>query len=273
MPVPTRLQFETYGMSSLDDIPSSAWDALEGPITIHMYSEEVKVNPRIEMAKREMTYLLTQTQGLIPKGDIKKVEVAASGPVKMLVSRDGGVSWGVYTTEWNEVDKEDLSSVKASAMTVAQVAAIPQSAWVGVSEVRFAFLVDLVNETDVVTLSNVKLTTIPDAATTPSVGMIGLEVKDLSIEGRMKELERMNSIQLAKLNFKAGAILGADQLMLHNMQVDLFDADTAESVQIVNGQVKEADPMDAEAEVLGAGSVYSVQVTGSGGKIKKVEVV
>lgn len=273
MPVPTRLQFETYGMSSLDDIPSSAWDQLEGPITIHMYSEEAKINPRIEIAKREMTYLLTQTAGLVPKGDVKKVELTMSGPVKAIVSRDGGETWGVYGTEWASIEKTDLEAVKTNAMTMAQVAAIPQTAWAGVTDIRFGFLVDIVSHTDVATISSVKLTTIPDALTTPSVGLIGLEVKELSIEGRMKELERMNSIQLAKLNFKAGAILGADQLMLHNMQVDLFDTDTAETVTVTTGQTEVIDIMDGEPEAIEDGSLYVVHINDIRNPIKKIEVI
>ncbi|MGF0347781.1 hypothetical protein ACQR3P_29495 [Rhodococcus sp. IEGM1300] len=273
MPVPTRLQFETYGMYGLDNIPASAWEELEGPITIHMYSEEVKVNPRIELSKREMTYLLTQTDDIVPTGDLKKVEVNLTGPARMLVSTDNGVTWMSYQQDWVTVDKTLLQEVQAAAMTKEALALIPQEKWAGRASIRFAFLVELVEPADVVTLTSVKLTTIPDAATTPSVGMVGFEVKELSIEGRMKELERMNSIQLAKLNFKAGAILGADQLMLHNMQVDTFDANTATTLEVESGISKDTALMAAEGSVLEDGTLYAVSVTDSGESLKKVEVV
>lgn len=273
MAIPTKLQFETYGMDSLDTIPSSAWAQLTGPITVHLYSEEAKVNPRLELAKANLAYILKQTDSLVATGDVKKLEVGITGPGKVLVSFDQGASYQVYGTSWETVDTTDLTAVRAKAMSATTLAAIPEAAFTGKRDIRFAFFIDLVSENDVVTFSNVKLTTIPDATSTPAVGAIGIEVKELSIEGRLKELERMNAMQLAKLNFKAGAILGADQLMLHDMQVDLFTADTAEVISLTSGQVKEVDLMDGEADVLEDGSLYTVQVSTGGKKINGVEVI
>lgn len=273
MAIPTKLQFETYGMDSLDGIPESAWAQLTGPITVHLYSEEAKVNPRLELSKAQLAYVLKQTDSLIATGDVKKLEVTITGPGKILLSLDQGVSYQSYETAWETVDTSDMTAVRTKAMSAAKVAAIPQSAFTGKRDIRLAFFIDLVSEADVVTISNVKLTTIPDATETPAVGAIGVEVKELSIEGRLRELERMNAMQLAKLNFKTGAILGADQLLLHNMQVDLFTAETAEVVSLTSGQMTETDLMDGEPDVLEDGSLYTVQVTTGGKKINGVEVI
>ena len=273
MAIPTKLQFETYGMDSLDSIPASAWAQLTGPVTVHLYSEGAKVNPRIELAKANLAYILKQTDSLVAKGDVKKLEVDITGPGKVLLSFDQGVSYQTYGTSWETVDTTDMATVRAKAMSATTLAAIPQEAFTGKRDIRFAFFIDLVSETDVVSISDVKLTTIPDATSTPSVGAIGIEVKELSIEGRLKELERMNAMQLAKLNFKAGAILGADQLMLHDMQVDLFTLNTAEIVSLIEGKILEIDLMDGEAEVLESGFLYRAQISRNGAKIKIIETI
>lgn len=273
MALPTKLQFETYGMDSLDAIPESAWAALTGPITIHLYSEEVKVNPQVEVAKTGYSYLLEQTDDILVTGDLKKVEVLLTGPAKMIVSTDSGVTWKTFSTAWQNVNKEDIETVKSVAMSKETLASVVQTEWAKPTKLRFAFLIEIATPTDKVVLSNVKLTTVPDATTTPSVGMLGIEVKELSIEGRLKELERMNSIQLGKLNFKAGAILGADQLMLHDMTVDLFDTDTADTLSVVSGQSIESQSSDATGATLEDGTMYTVVVDAAGAKIKKVEVV
>lgn len=273
MALPTKLQFETYGMDSLETIPESAWAQLTGPITVHLYSEEAKVNPRIEMKKMGYAYLLEQTEDILISGDLKKVEAILTGPARMIVSTDSGLTWKTFNTAWQNVDKSDIQAVKAMAMTKETLASVVQTEWAKPTKLRFAFLIEIANPTDKVVLSNVKLTTVPDATTTPSVGMLGIEVKELSIEGRLKELERMNSIQLGKLNFKAGAILGADQLMLHDMTVDLFDTDTADTLSVVSGQSIESQSSDVTGEALEDGTMYTVVVDAAGAKIKKVEVV
>ncbi|MBA4293726.1 hypothetical protein C0431_12260 [bacterium] len=260
MALPTKEQFDQFGMDSLDAIPQSAWDELQGPITIHMYSEEMKTNPRLEVAKANMSYVLKQQSDFIATGEIRKMDIGVTGPGGILLSFDGGISFVAYTTAWETVDLSDLEALRRKAMTSAVLSMVPEAAFLGKRQIRLAFFIDLASYTDVVQIANLKVTTIPDALDTPKVGGIGLEVKELSIEGRLKELERMNGIQLAKLNFKAGSILGADQLSLHDMQVDLFDTDTAAFIAIESGQGKESYLTDGAGEVMEGGVLFTIQV-------------
>lgn len=273
MALPTKEQFDQFGMDSLDGIPQSAWDELQGPITVHMYSEEVKTNPRLEVSKANVAYILKQQEDIDVSGEIKKIEVDLTGPGTVLISFDGGSSYLSYTTTWETVDLSDIQSIRAKAMSAAALPALPEAAFAGRRQMRFAFFIDLENHTDVVTVSSVKLTTTPDSPETPKVGAIGVEIKELSIEGRLKELERMNSIQLAKMNFKAGAILNVDQLLLHNMQIDLFDTNSGEMIEVETGITVDNTFEVLDRETLEEGFLYRAEISTSGVKLKKVEII
>lgn len=273
MPLPTKAQFEQYGMDLIDGIPASAWAELSGPITIHLYSDETKTNPRVDIIKENFSFVLKQTNDNVIDGDIQKLEVALVGPCRVLLSFDQGLTYETYGTAWESVDLSDLSAVKTKAMTSTKLASIPKSAYEGKRNFRIAFLIELMDKADEVVVSSLKTTVIPDPTSTPAVGSIGVEVKELSIEGRLKELERMNAMQLAKLNFKAGAILGADQLMLHDMKVDVLVQDTAEIIELVSGQIGQVDLIDGEADILEDGFLYSVSIDSGGKTIKMIEVV
>ncbi|WP_252188081.1 hypothetical protein [Bacillus subtilis] len=61
---------------------------------------------------------------------------------------------------------------------------------------------------------------------TPILSSIKISYDELSIEGRLTDLERINAINMAKLNFKSNALLQSEKYKLYDMVIDTFEEDS-----------------------------------------------
>ncbi|WP_253294943.1 hypothetical protein [Bacillus atrophaeus] len=61
---------------------------------------------------------------------------------------------------------------------------------------------------------------------TPILSSIKINYDELSIEGRLTDLERLNAINMAKLNFKSNALLKSEKYKLYDMVIDTFEDDS-----------------------------------------------
>ncbi|MCD7910944.1 hypothetical protein KC480_05315 [Bacillus velezensis] len=64
------------------------------------------------------------------------------------------------------------------------------------------------------------------ARQTPTLKSIKINCNSLSLEGRLTDLERINAINMAKLNFKSNALLQSEKYNLYDMVVDTFEQDS-----------------------------------------------
>lgn len=72
----------------------------------------------------------------------------------------------------------------------------------------------------------------PATYETPTLDSITITFDELTIEGRLKDLEQLNAINLAKLQFKSNSLLQSDKYALHDLIVDTFE--TATTVETTN---------------------------------------
>lgn len=61
---------------------------------------------------------------------------------------------------------------------------------------------------------------------TPELNSIRIGYDELTVEGRLTDLERINAINMAKLNFKSNALLHSEKYNLYDMIVDTFEEDS-----------------------------------------------
>ncbi|CDQ41800.1 galactose-binding domain-containing protein [Virgibacillus salexigens] len=92
--------------------------------------------------------------------------------------------------------------------------------------------------------------TVQDVAVeTPVIDSIKINYDELTIEGRMKELEETNVVNLSKLNFKANSLMLSEKYRLHDLVIDTFE-DTSE-VEEATGTYDETNKLySGQGEVI-----------------------
>lgn len=222
--LPTPEDMALKGMPEIKDIPASAWAALGGDFEVITHTNVLDETQKVFLEAMPKDQLV---QGATDFTDVAQLALVASTGVKVIVSADSGVSWktlsaGAFTTILPTVD-----AVKTSGMTVADFNLITADQWKAFGgKVRVAYLLSGDAILDKITVTKVQVT---DA--TPSIDNLQVEYEEMTLEGRLKDLERLNAINLAKLNFKANALLLSDAYKLDDLVVDTFEKDTVQTTQ------------------------------------------
>jgi hypothetical protein len=262
----TEADFLTHGMDSIDSIPESAWNALGDTFEVLQWVSSVPAspqeveytidpvhpiylldNPKVlawtddpEWDKSLSLTAVPHPQLVLPvddislSGGVEKVNVVGS-PSSLLASGDSGSSWKSYKNgAWTSVNVSDLEDVKANGMTATEVNALTKEQLneLAVNEkIRFAYYLEQEKTSDTVNVDEVSITPSPFATDTPTLDSISVKYDELTIEGRLKELEEINAINLAKLNFKSNAFLLSEKYNMHDMMVDTFESDSLKTIK------------------------------------------
>lgn len=96
----------------------------------------------------------------------------------------------------------------------------------GSTTLRFAYYLEQEKLTDQVHVDDITISAEPSASETPVLEGIRFDYDELTIEGRLKELEKINAINMNKLNFKANALMQSEKYKLHNLVIDTFEEDS-----------------------------------------------
>jgi hypothetical protein len=147
--------------------------------------------------------------------------------LKIIASVDQGVTWKTFNgTTWQSITL-DVATIKADGMTPSVVNGLTKEQiddlLQGSNTLRFAYYLEQDQTTDVVNVDDITITALPVAAETPTLDSIKVVYDELTIEGRMQDLERINAINMAKLQFKSNALLQSGKYELHDLVVDTFE--------------------------------------------------
>lgn len=146
-----------------------------------------------------------------------------------IVSPDQSFTWYSFNGEWQPIEPTK-ESVKLNGMTPDVVNNLTKeqidSLLNGSTTLRFAYYLEQEELTDTVHLGTLTISSPPAASETPVLEGINFTYDELTIEGRMKELEETNAINMAKLNFKANALIQSERYNLHDLVIDTFEDTT-----------------------------------------------
>src|SRR5690606_1779578 len=118
--------------------------------------------------------------------------------LKVITSVDQGNTWKTFDgTAWQSITA-DAASIKASGMTPAVVNALTKeqidSLLSGSTNLRLAYYLEQDQVTDTVLVDSLSITADPIATETPTLDSVKIPYDELTIEGRLKELEQINAI-------------------------------------------------------------------------------
>lgn len=212
------------GMPDLKVVPPEAWADLGGDFEVVTYTNDLDETQKLFLDALPKSQLIA---GSTDFSEIAQMLLVASTGVKVVASSDAGVTWKALNNGVWQAVNFTTEAVKASGMSVATFNLITADQWKALgSAVRFAYLLEGDALLDKITVTKVQIT---DA--TPSLDSMQVEYEELTLEGRLKDLERLNAINLAKLNFKANALLLSDSYKLDDMVVDTFEKDSIQTTQ------------------------------------------
>jgi hypothetical protein len=231
----TQSMFDTDGMTDLSVIDSTAIQQL------------VSSQPKLLMWTSQQNPTANATLTVVPKehlviptGDIAIPAQGITGftltstatglsSLKILASVDSGATWKAWNgSAWVAVDVSDLSNVKASGMTPSTFNALTEANWNallnGGNKIRFAYYLDQDKSTDTLNVDLLTMNVKSVATQTPTLDSLKVTYDELTIEGRLQDLEQINAINISKLNFKSNALLASSAYNMYDMVVDTFEA-------------------------------------------------
>jgi hypothetical protein len=229
----TEAMFQVDGMTDLSIIDKAAIDSLvSSQPKLLMWTDAPDPTGSVTLTAVPKEHLIMPTEDItLPAQGITGFTLTASvtgaSNLRVIASVDNGVTWKAWNgSSWVSVDPADLTVVKTNGMTPGIFNALTESIWNdllnGGSKIRFAYYLDQDNYSDLLSVDLLTINGKPVATQTPTLDSIKVNFDELTIEGRLQDLERINAINTAKLNFKSNALLSSEKYGLHDLVVDTF---------------------------------------------------
>ncbi|SFJ65954.1 F5/8 type C domain-containing protein [Paenibacillus sp. UNC496MF] len=227
----TQSMFDTDGMVDLELINDKTIQSLVSDQPKVLASTNAStVSSSMTAVPFGRVILPTDDITLPPQG-FKSLQLAAglsgAGELKILASIDGGTTWMTWDGSTWTASAADAASAKANGMTPAVFNAVPVSQWqqlIGeTGKIRFAYYLEQSNSGDVAYADQITIQPSDVANETPVIESVGITFDEVTLAGRLKDLEQINAINMAKLNFKSNALLASAKYSLYEMVVDTFD--------------------------------------------------
>lgn len=155
--------------------------------------------------------------------------------VKIIASSNQGASWKIFK-EGSWVDLlPTKESVKSNGMSPEEINNLTKEQidelLNGSNTLRFAYYLEQDDIDEEVLANSISIQTSPVATETPVLEGITFTYDELTIEGRMKELEETNAVNMAKLNFKANALMLSEKYKMHDLVIDTFEEDSMQTAE------------------------------------------
>lgn len=272
--------FKKYGMTDLSAIPESAWSELSDNFKILVLTKDTSINSAsVNVTAMPKRQLIMQEADMIFEKPIKSFTLTGTvqntSVLKVIASNDSGATWKAFNgLSWHPVNINDLDDVQSKGMDIATLNGITQEIWkpfLSGMKLRFAYYLDLNAVTDTLMIDKLAYETVPVVSKSPKLNGIKIETNNLTIEGRLKELERINAINIAKLNFKSNALLQSDKYKMHDMVIDTCEVDSMKAIASSGAGELQQEVEFSNAVELGLGKVSELSLA-SFTNIKKVEV-
>ncbi|MEB9378726.1 hypothetical protein P4J09_11785 [Bacillus cereus] len=278
--MPTVEEFKQHGMTDLSIIPEAAWSQLSDNFKILVLTKDTNINSasaNVTAAPKRM--LVMQAADMRFEKPIKSFTLAGTvqnkSVLKVIASNDSGTTWKAFNESiWNTVNINSLDDVEVKGMDMNVFNGITQEVWkpfLSEMKMRLAYYLDLAVATDSVVLDKLTYETVPVVAKSPKLSGIKVESDNLTIEGRLKELEKINAINIAKLNFKSNALLQSDKYAMHDMIIDTCELDNMKTIASSGAGELQQEVAFSNTVELGTGKLSELSLA-SFTNIKKVEV-
>ncbi|QHW35646.1 discoidin domain-containing protein (plasmid) [Paenibacillus rhizovicinus] len=279
----TREMFDSDGMDDLSLINNTMLQQLVS------LTPELLVWTSDTQAQSKQAALTAVPKGrlVFPTGDIilpaqgidsltLTAKAEGAGNVRIIASVNQGATWKSISSQWITVEPSNLADVKANGLSPAVFNSIAIDQWKellgGSNKIRFAFYLEIEEITDNAFADLITITPKPVSDKTPTIQSIKIIYDELTIEGRLQDLERINAINLAKLNFKSNALLMSEKYTLHDMVIDTCQAEEMKSISSSGaGETTSTESAFVNPVVLGSGKMLELNLAAIQ-KIKKVQV-
>lgn len=212
--------FLSEGMDDLRVVPESGWNALQEDFEIVTYTNLMEGSQSVHVNATPFGQLVYAETDFSNVSDLKITAVQDDvNALRLLASGDLGATWKAFNGSWQAVDP---ANVKADGMTVDAFNALTNEEWDDLGgQIRLAYYLE--NEAIV---DAVEVTKDAVATETPTLDSIKFTYDDLTLEGRLKDLEMINAINMGKLQFKANSLMNSTKYQLHDLVVDTFEDDS-----------------------------------------------
>lgn len=212
--------FLSDGMDDLKTVPESGWNALHGDFDIVTYTNLIEGSQSVQVNATPHGQLVYAETDFSSVSDLKITAVQDDVNVlRLLASGDLGATWKAYNGSWQTVDP---ANVKAEGMTVDTFNALTNEEWDALGgQIRIAYYLE-----NNAIVDAVEVTKDAVATETPTLDSIKITYDDLTIEGRLKDIEMINAINMSKLQFKANSLMNSTRYQLHDLVVDTFEDDS-----------------------------------------------
>lgn len=191
--------------------------------------------------------------------EVKQISLSTNlsndGIIRIIASADQGVTWKTFDgSEWKIISPEkEMVKIKGmtpddlNSLTDKQIEDLLQ----GSPTIRFAYYLEQEELTDEANIDQIQIKTYPVATETPALKGINIAFDEVTIEGRLKDLEKANAVNISKLQFKTNALMEAERTKLHDLVVDTFE--TTNNVDLENTT---AFYSEHDKQFVGPGEIY-----------------
>lgn len=262
----TEEMYLAYGMDSLTPITDTLMDQLRSSVV-----QILSWTDMINATEREIDVSATPlARVVLPEGDISlpiqgfsditiSAQATNEADLKIMASVDSGQSWKTYSgSAWVSVNLTSLSEAKDKGMTAATFNNLTEAQWKqlvsGALKIRFAYYLDNDARIDEINITPKSYTN-----ATPTVVSIKATFDEMTVEGRLKDLEKLNAINFAKLNFKANALIKSEKYAMHDMIVDTCQA--GEMNTVVGGVIVTQPISFTTPSAMGSGFYSEFEIT------------
>ncbi|WDI05108.1 hypothetical protein PUW25_26420 (plasmid) [Paenibacillus urinalis] len=210
--------------------PFTPFDQLRGEAKLLMWTDDTSAKRTVSIeAVPHGKLIMPAGDMLIPTEGLNSISLNAVG-IKAIASVDQGQTWKAWDgSNWITV-AADLPGVKTSGMTSESFNSLTGDQWnmliQSSNTIRFAYYLEMESLQDEVYADEISFTANAITTVTPYIESIKVTYDELTIKGRLEDLERINTINMAKLNFKSNALLAIEKYKLHDLVIDTFDTNT-----------------------------------------------
>lgn len=162
----TEALFKTDGMSSLSNVPVTAYESLSSNPSILVLGQDKTTITRITAVSFPKLVLASDDIGIVSVECINSMTatktLSGGGDVKIIVSIDRGITWKAFHDNvWIDINTSDLSDVAAHGISFTSLDSISKNAWselIKLSKtIRFGYLLSNTSSTDVASTDKIEM--------------------------------------------------------------------------------------------------------------------
>lgn len=250
--IPDESVFLEQGMDNFH-IPEVAWEMLEGDFDVITYSDNL-IQQVYASAQMIPFPQVVESETIFSEIANLMIDVAGEN-TRFAFSDDNKQTWKVYSDGWQNVDKENILT---SGMISSSVNALQEEQW---KELNNTISILYYIEEDSM-VNTIKITNPAYSTSTPTLDSIKVLYEELTIEGRLKDLERINVINMAKLQFKTNALMQSSKYKLHDLVVDTFEEDSMKIIDASgSGVATLSNQLLSSPQTLGQGIMSELNLS------------